>query len=548
MIQMASDSRTTGQINGTSFTTPSRITPPITPDTPHALLKHPNSPIPDTPMSSTPKFSMIEQNRMSYYWMATLKHFALLSLLEPGSRSKQLSAQTAYSEISIVEINRSCQVASVLSPSNTASPPAEPAQALWFNHAIISLCVSTAPTQKGADCFSCAGLVGFPKTGARADWLPYVTALGLAPGEYPKIHVTGKREQTGRVRGQNVVDWNFLLYIVLAVAPGGKMKLNTIFNICLAWCDKLAPINATCRHNLTTKVEFINFVDSSEVYDKNDTWWRLANEGEIQIKKNTEKEVVATGPDKVQVTKRSLKKEVPTKKSPAKSDQEGKKTGWTPINGQNIDSSQPTPSKYTTAAQRRKREVSQFLSSAEDEEKHSPGSQIRASRKRRRSAPQPRNEGGKGGSQNPGKECNRSQGSKTQANQQVNNVSQTQDDDGDDDDEQTDSGSLANTGTVSDRLVFPNGWKEPVPQADTFATARRHDGSYKHITASERMVQFLNDTTWKKAFRDEVSSSYYTESSWTSKPERDATMRHLGTPRFYLDDALACNDSYVRGT
>ena len=88
----------------------------------------------------------------------------------------------------------------------------------------------TDPVQAPLDLFSSKGLLPFPETKASENsrdvepWIPYVEALGLETGKYNAIQVEGRRTQS-----QKIPSWNFLHYTVLALAPGGKMKLNPLF-------------------------------------------------------------------------------------------------------------------------------------------------------------------------------------------------------------------------------------------------------------------------------------------------------------------------------
>ena len=524
-----STSQSTCQINGISLTVTTPTAPPISPQRP--------------PMLHLQTLVQIERSKQPRQPS---------SYDEPGSSFEKASTQAANSGISIIQINGSAQVVPVPSPSPVPAPPAAPAAPLWFNHIITSRDSRSALIQQGADCFARAGLAGFPENEDRAAWLPYVTALGLVPGQYPEIQAAGKRRQTGKMNKAGKPDWNLVLYTVLAVAPGGKMKLSTLFNICLAWSDKLKPNNATCRHNLCVKAEFFNFVDPDEVYDKNDkngNWWRLANEGEIQIKKSDVKEG-STEVDEDQIENSGSKKKSPAS-SPARST-----SGWTPVNanseygsGNSVPSPQ-APTKHSNRIQNRKRAISEPINensddTAKDEGNGSQSPQTEASRKRKRTVRESKDEDGNGNSQDPQaqvsgkrrqsapKRYNQdnyggSRGSQTQPHQPPKDAAQHDDNE---DDERTDPGSPASSVTISDRSAIQTSWKEPPCVGEPFETVlhtgKKHLGA--HITSSEYMGKLLNGTDLIKCrpLRKEISENFYGTSSYMLRPKRDAAMRRM---------------------
>lgn len=186
------------------------------------------------------------------------------------------------------QLGRSSRARKSRAPPGSSAYPSKPKEATSFAHTITSLDGQDAPTQASKDCFARAGFHTDPASGNKAAWLPYLQALGLTKGVYPKIQVVGKAKQSGRIKKDNKPDWNFIIYSLLAVAPNGRLKLKQIFNICLAWCDTLGDNNASCRHNLCIKPEFVNFKDPLAKEKNDGGFWRLAKEDEGETTDNDE--------------------------------------------------------------------------------------------------------------------------------------------------------------------------------------------------------------------------------------------------------------------
>ena len=147
------------------------------------------------------------------------------------------------------------------------------------------------PFQASRNCFARLNHGDFPietcKDGLRnpaaiAAWLPYISALGLEQSKFPKIQVTRKKAQNNKAgkpmskEKKQQPSWAFLIYVLLAVSPQGKLTKHEIFNLALTWCPGLEPNDSTCRHQLTTSEEFRR-VDRD---DKNNMYWRLARSDE----------------------------------------------------------------------------------------------------------------------------------------------------------------------------------------------------------------------------------------------------------------------------
>jgi hypothetical protein len=127
-----------------------------------------------------------------------------------------------------------------------------------------------------------------PTTPARSAWLPFLLKLGLTPGEYPQIQVAGKAAQPRNCRREDgAPSWHFLMYTLLAVSPQGRLKLSTIFNLCLAWCSKLSDKNQTCRAALSRCTAFVS-EKREDPTDGNGDWYRLASEGEGKVTRKGE--------------------------------------------------------------------------------------------------------------------------------------------------------------------------------------------------------------------------------------------------------------------
>ena len=167
-----------------------------------------------------------------------------------------------------------------------------------YNHKISSSFNdgTSTPRQAPTNCWACMTM---PTNGIGendrddAQWLPFLTKLGLVPGVFPNIHVKDKASQPGKRWDLNgntsqpdksgkmktkTPEWHFLMYVLLAVSPQGRLKQNTLYNLALAWCSWLPAKNQSCRRILCTKDEFIK--EEGEKDDKNGGWYRLAREGE----------------------------------------------------------------------------------------------------------------------------------------------------------------------------------------------------------------------------------------------------------------------------
>ena len=122
-------------------------------------------------------------------------------------------------------------------------------------------------------------------------WEPVLVMLGLVPRRYEAAEpMMGKAPQKGSLhRRRNAASskttptWNFLMYTILSRVPGHRLKLNTLYMLCLAWCPDLGPdnkrTNGSCRHNLQTSLEFTQDRDSSP--DLGD-WHRIATTEEYE--------------------------------------------------------------------------------------------------------------------------------------------------------------------------------------------------------------------------------------------------------------------------
>lgn len=150
--------------------------------------------------------------------------------------------------------------------------------------------------QAPADCWN--KLLLLPQNGSRkedrkdADWLPFLNALGLQQGEYPTIQVQGKKQQTGKPgTHESVPHWNFLVYLLIAISPKGKLKSREIYNLCLALCPDLKPNNATCRHALVmmNKSSKVLLLDDQGCYQLQDT-----EVGQTMVDSKSTNEISAT--------------------------------------------------------------------------------------------------------------------------------------------------------------------------------------------------------------------------------------------------------------
>jgi len=122
--------------------------------------------------------------------------------------------------------------------------------------------------------------------------------LGLEPGKWGDditAYAPGKMPRPGRACARDPFstdpslkfDWNWGLYTLLARIPGGRAKLDVLYQMCVEWCpavnlkshnnmnEKMEKRNSTCRHSLSQNDCFIS----------ENKMWRLANIGETKVKK-----------------------------------------------------------------------------------------------------------------------------------------------------------------------------------------------------------------------------------------------------------------------
>ena len=125
--------------------------------------------------------------------------------------------------------------------------------------------------------------------------------LGLEPGKWGDditAYAPGKMPRPGRACARDPFstdpslkfDWNWGLYTLLARIPGGRAKLDVLYQMCVEWCpavnlkshnnmkekmEKMEKRNSTCRHSLSQNDCFIS----------ENKMWRLANIGEKKVKK-----------------------------------------------------------------------------------------------------------------------------------------------------------------------------------------------------------------------------------------------------------------------
>ena len=170
--------------------------------------------------------------------------------------------------------------------------PAQAAKERTYSHVITG--PNNVPQQAPRDCWAHLQRQGqgvFPEEvhgtkerspAAVTAWLPYIVALGLKQGTYPKMSVADKRAQNPKAGNPDKrlqPSWAFLIYVLIAVSPEGKLTLREIYNLALAWCPGLNANNATCRHQLSTSEEFWK-VDTNK--------WRLAeSEGANTVETST---------------------------------------------------------------------------------------------------------------------------------------------------------------------------------------------------------------------------------------------------------------------
>jgi hypothetical protein len=156
------------------------------------------------------------------------------------------------------------------------SPPATLAQALVSNQA-------TVPTPQWAIKYQPGNL---PLLGLEPEkWGDDITAY--APGKMPR---PGRAFATDPSAPSRKFEWNWGLYTLLARIPGGRAKLDVLYQMCVEWCpavnlkshhtvkekkEKKEKKNSTCRHSLSQNDCFIS----------EDKMWRLANIGETKVKK-----------------------------------------------------------------------------------------------------------------------------------------------------------------------------------------------------------------------------------------------------------------------
>ncbi len=176
----------------------------------------------------------------------------------PGSRSKKR----------VREANSTPEIAAT-------SPPAPFAQPLLSNQ-------STVPTPQWTIKYQPGNL----------------PLLGLEPGKWGDditAYAPGKVPRPGRACARDPFstdtplkfDWNWGLYTLLARIPGGRAKLDVLYQMCVEWCpavnlkshnnmkEKKEKKNSTCRHSLSQNNCFIS----------ENKMWRLANIGETKVKK-----------------------------------------------------------------------------------------------------------------------------------------------------------------------------------------------------------------------------------------------------------------------
>lgn len=115
-------------------------------------------------------------------------------------------------------------------------------------------------------------------------WTRLLRKLGLTPEEFPAIKVKGMMEQPGTAGKPNgkPPNWNYLTYTLIAISPQGRLKQNTIYNLCLAWCPRIAPNNNTCRHGLCTSLPFYRENDPNGSANGGG-WHRLSRLGETVL-------------------------------------------------------------------------------------------------------------------------------------------------------------------------------------------------------------------------------------------------------------------------
>ena len=147
-------------------------------------------------------------------------------------------------------------------PASIQCPPRRlTANSAFYTYVIQSRDNRPAPRQAPRDCWS--HLPPFPTTGTKIEnrddkaWLPFLKALGLTQNEFPAIQVDGMKPQTGNAGNENIPpSWNFLIYVLIAVSPLGKLESREIYHLGLAWCPRIDSKNQSCRASLTKKDEF----------------------------------------------------------------------------------------------------------------------------------------------------------------------------------------------------------------------------------------------------------------------------------------------------
>jgi hypothetical protein len=97
------------------------------------------------------------------------------------------------------------------------------------------------------------------------------TDVTIPPNKIPRPGTAGNPDQPK----PKAFSWNWGLYTILAKMPGGKARLEPLYQMCLEWCPIMKANNGTCRHSLSV---------NDKVFFAEDGWWRLADVNEYRKK------------------------------------------------------------------------------------------------------------------------------------------------------------------------------------------------------------------------------------------------------------------------
>lgn len=192
-----------------------------------------------------------------------------IPVLAPGGLACTLhmsADRSTQSSSSITQMGQNNQIAPS-TRSSAASPSAGPSKDIKFasNSLFYTYVIEwkehgdsrPPPRQAPRDCWDHLPALSQNNNQNNINWPPYLQALGLTPGVYPAIQVKGMKGQRGQAGNtKKAPSWNYLIYILIAMSPKGKLEGWVIHNLVMAWCPAVKWKNSSMRHNLTVCDEF----------------------------------------------------------------------------------------------------------------------------------------------------------------------------------------------------------------------------------------------------------------------------------------------------